>query len=747
MNSSIPATAYIPASTGFAISPLQRFLPPFPKNMMKEWLQKNIPPGTWIIDPLGANAWLDIEAAQSGYRILTLRSNPIIRLLLEAMANPPSSDQLCSMLTPLMTSTHGGVKLEDYLQSLYITRCPSCKKLIQTKGYVWIRGEKQPHWRVITCQYCGAEGEYSLTEDDSLQFDLINKNDKLHRSRARTRVALGLSEVFPGFLEALDCYLSRPLYIIITLINKLEILSPPAKQRIILLALMLELFDYGNSLWPWPLKSYRPITLTTPAQFFEHNLWLELQNSMSTWTHLDTRVSVSRWPEFPPESGGICLYQKKDLDSPDFVTRSQPKAALIIFPYPNQAFMTFSSLWSGWLWGYQAVKHVRSGLARQRYDWHWYAGALHTSLKPLHNILPDSCPIFGMAPESTPANLYAITATAKSNLWELKGLAYRFEDKLFQMHWNKGEKSIQNPNEPTISDYRLAIEELIKQRGEPVSYEELLNICLLTRALRMGLPSDLQALREDELRPIMDTLKQLIQDAYFLKTYKYPHQSNLNQWWLSQSTGVEAPLSERVESEIYTILQKRFIKMQDAENLICQKFLGFLTPAREFIETCLNSYSDGSDENRYYHLREEDKPEKRREDLTQMTVLLSEMAKRIGFTSNKENPISWKNKSGEVQYQFFLLTTAGISQILFGTHELPPEKCILVIPGSRSRLIVLRQRQDARLHEALDEGWRFLKFRHLRRLAQKDNLSFSLWEELLNSDPVLWDAPVQLPIL
>jgi hypothetical protein len=72
---------------------------------------------------------------------------------------------------------------------------------------------------------------------------------------------------------------------------------------------------------------------------------------------------------------------------------------------------------------------------------------------------------------------------------------------------------------------------------------------------------------------------------------------------------------------------------------------------------------------------------------------------------------------------------------------------VFVLPGSRSRLIAYRLREDPRLTSVLTGGWHFMKFRHLRRLAAMESLTLEVWENLLDGDPLLWEASDQTPLL
>ena len=70
-------------------------------------------------------------------------------------------------------------------------------------------------------------------------------------------------------------------------------------------------------------------------------------------------------------------------------------------------------------------------------------------------------------------------------------------------------------------------------------------------------------------------------------------------------------------------------------------------------------------------------------------------------------------------------------------------KNIIIFPGSRSRLMDYRLKHDPCLEAAAEKNWHFVKFRTLLMLAQHEHLTLDLWNELMDSDPPLWDPPIQ----
>jgi len=51
-----------------------------------------------------------------------------------------------------------------------------------------------------------------------------------------------------------------------------------------------------------------------------------------------------------------------------------------------------------------------------------------------------------------------------------------------------------------------------------------------------------------------------------------------------------------------------------------------------------------------------------------------------------------------------------------------------------------------RLRSAIQDGWRLIKFRHLRRLADDLNLERGNLDQLLDLDPLAYQDP-QMPLL
>jgi len=66
---------------------------------------------------------------------------------------------------------------------------------------------------------------------------------------------------------------------------------------------------------------------------------------------------------------------------------------------------------------------------------------------------------------------------------------------------------------------------------------------------------------------------------------------------------------------------------------------------------------------------------------------------------------------------------------------------LIVLPGGRANLVAFKLQRDPRLRQAVEEGWRFVKYRQVRWLAENPALSIESLDEFLAQDSLTYDAP------
>ena len=743
-------------------SPLARYLPPLPPGMAAGWLADNVPPGSWLLDPLGASPELALEAARAGYRVLVASNNPILSFMLETLASAPRAADFQSALAELASAKRGDERLEAHIKSLYQTQCETCGESVQAQAFLWRKGEPQPFARLYECPNCGESGERPITPADVERLSAMG-SDKLHRSRALQRVILDEDERREDVEAALDNYLARPLYVLFTLLNKIGGLGLPPQRARLLQALIISVFDAGSTLWPWPNVRSRPKQLIVPPQFRENNLWLALEDAVTEWSSAEEaeRVPITRWPEPPPASGGIALFHgrvKALMPLPESVA---PRAVITVFPRPNQAFWTLSVLWAGWLWGAEAALPLRNVIERRRYDWNWHTSAIHSALSAVGWSIPAQSPFFGLLPELAPGFLSAATVAAEAAGFQLEGLALRAEASsrgepdIAQGLWKPapgkppaGSKERESPA-PGPQELEITAHEAIRadllDRYEPAPYltEYAAGLAAL---MRVGaVPRSPSGVPGDLLTRIQAVLARTFADRSFLRLFGGPAEEERGMWWLNGHFNLPAsgslPLADRVEMEVVRFMQKQPVFTYPAlERSLCETFGGLLTPPVELLRVMLDSYAEplpgtpGS-----FRLRASESSAVRKADLRSMRDMLESAGRSLDFTAvDHGSQMVWE-KEGQVEWRFYLMASSIISRFVLGGTHGPAGRCVIVLPGGRARLLAYKLRRDPRLSEGI-LGWHFLKFRHLREIAALPALSLETWAAQLDEDPLSDEA-------
>jgi hypothetical protein len=478
---SIPFIQGVPKSRP---EPLSRYLPPLNDDVVTTWLNRNSPRGSWILDPFGASPKIAMEAAHAGYRIIVTANNPITRFILEILANPPKSEELNAALAALAASYIGDQRLEPHIRSLYDTSCARCGQVISAEYFIWEHGNSSPSIRSYSCPNCGDTGEHPCTSKDielSGRFSMSGP----HKARALERVVAATDQDRIHVEQALSVYIPRALYALITIINKIEGLniSPIGQKN--LSALLLYAFDQANAMWKPANQQERRRQLTIPRHFRENNIWLALEEGMKLWSRTDSTIDmpaipISTWPQLPPSSGGICVYEGRFVSLAESLKDINISSVCTAIPRPNQAFWTLSALWAGWLWGRDAVGAYKSVLRRQRYDWAWHTTALSSVFKQLGTILALGTPIAGLIGEAEPGFIGAALVAAAMSGCHLESLAIRPESEQAQITWQVDKTN--DLNQAGAQTAETAIESAkryLELSGEPESYLNTISAALL----------------------------------------------------------------------------------------------------------------------------------------------------------------------------------------------------------------------------------------------------------------------------
>lgn len=737
---------YLPATGEAAELPFARFLPPDPPGMISRWLRANTPPPAALLDPLGASPRAALEMASAGCRVLVACNNPITAFETRLLARAVTAAELNAVIRELGDLKKGDERLESAIRGLYLTRCVSCAADIQATGFIWKRGEPLPHSRVFTCPRCAASGEHPVTDDDIQVLQNLQRSEQLHRSRAIARVMGASLEDKESVEGAIGIYPIRALYVLFTLINKLEGMNLPPPRRELLEALLLSLLDEGNALWPWPETRERPRQLTVPPQYIEKNLWLALDAAVAAWSGQPAPVPFTAWPELPA-GNGICLYPGRMRDLNAEARGLKIERIVYVAPRPSQAFWSLCSLWSSWFWGGETAGRFSQVIERRRYDWHWHTTALHAALLPAAQLAGAGVPAFALVPEAGAGLVSAVIESASIAGFELAGCALRAPAEPVQLEWKTGQRQIafQPVNAQRLA--RDAIRETLNEIGEPVEYLRLHSAALAGLARSKAFPSSIQQFSSEKAADLNTILSTLLADQGFLTRLDATAQEpESGLWWLADAANARPPLADRVELEVAGCLrQERQISADALRERVLQRFPGCLTPPETLLQCCADSYAVFDPAARSWKLKPHDLEAARAENAREMARLLAEIAGALGVLHQDGQPAAWRaHPAAEAPlYQFFVLTDAVIpAEALTAAAE--GLETVLLIPGSRAGLLRYKMDRNPALRAQTKSRVRFLKFRALRGIAARSDLSLGIVKMLLDADPLIMEESAPL---
>jgi len=722
--------------------PLDRYLPPLPAGVAAAWLQANLPAGAWVLDPFGTSPLLALEAARAGYRVVVAAGNPVAVFLMEFCASAPRAESLRAALAELAAARRGDERLEPAILELYMTACPKCGERVPAEAFIWEREAQAPHAKLISCPACSQSGEYATDAEDQQRAAAYQRSGP-HLSRALQRIAPPDDPDRVHAEEALEAYLPRAVYALFTIINRVDGMQLSPEQRQLIFALLLSACDGATSLWTHPSGRLRPKQLSAPGLFREHNIWFQLERAVDLWAQTEAPLSLVAWPQDPPP-GGLSLFGGRIRDLAPELGGKPFQAVLSALPRPNQAFWTLCALWAGWLWGREAIGPFALVLRRKRYDWAWHTEALHAALAALSESLAKDTPFFGVVTESEAGFNAAALAAANLADFRLEGLALRREQDLLQVTWRKGLRPPPKVEIEPSAVIRRAARGLLNDRGQPSQFQHLQAAGLAELSLRpqlggkAGDPGELFT----ETRQAFEV--GLTFRGSFLRFGSSEQSLETGLWWLLDAAEARTPLADRLEIAVVRYLLRRpGHSLEDIDRTLCQVFPGLLTPAPGLLLAALQSY--GEEQDGGWRISSADQPRARRQDLREMRAALAALGGRLGYQVVTNGHVEWRGADGRLELIFYPLASAVMGDLLLSANT-PPAQSLIVLPGRRASLALNKLTRDPRLKQAQDDGWRFIKYRHVRRLAENLSVTRESFAELIDLDPLTMDQ-LQAPLL
>lgn len=768
---------YFPGSAPPPELPLGRFLPPIPQEMVGSWCRENLSSGDWVLEPFGFNPLIPIEIASAGYPVLVCVNNPIHAFLLKVLASAPQAQDLVSAFRDLAIASKGDDRMEPYIRRLYHVNCANCHGQVEADAFLWKKGADQPYAAQVDCGFCGARGEQPLS---SAMLESLTPlpPKRLHMARALNRITEHDHALRAQVENALNAYPTRPLIILQTIINKVESLEQTPNRRDLLLAMILSAADRGNTLWAYPSPRNRPRQITIPAVYQERNLWKVMEEAGTAWQFLKNHIPLADWQGIPDEPAGIYLYKGRIRE----LTPTPPKdffsAVITAFPRPNQAFWTLSALWTGWIWGQEAVAPIRQVLTRQRYDWNWHCQALMSVFDAIFTLSHPSIKIWGLIAENEPMFLLASLLAADAGGFRLRAFACSTDDQLAQCSWESpsvaSRKSPLRPQpDEALSSARKAAVDYLKMKGEPANYQQIHTAVLASLAHESKLAVNIFLQNTNQVASeTQKHIEILFQEPQFLRKVTGEKVSlEAGVWWLEELNRDTTTLIDHLEEHVYGhLVTSGTTTGERVKQIAYQALPGIFTPENDMILNCLASYAvptsnaasqdQGHPPTHHWVLKDFELPKARQADQQAILTILQQIGQRLDYHVSGSEPLLWYDEDDSTpKFCFRVLTTAIVSPYLrdlnrrhnrpssegMGNGQ-PARTNILVLPGSRANLLAYKQQRDPILQKRLDREFLIVKFRLVRDLEANPLLSRELFKDQIHADPPEYRAS-QLALL
>jgi len=750
----------VPAFPHRPEGPLARYRPPELGDAAGEFISRLTASADVVLDLFCQGPAILREAVRRGRRAVGTGVNPILLLIAGLALCPPDSPQtLSAAFTRLIDLPKGDRPLRHHLTGLYEARCPTCGAKGTAEWFAWDREAHYPYHKAVRCPRCDEVQEGPTDEEDiaaARRFD--PKGLSYHY--ALGRVAPPEHPARERAAELVGLYTPRNLSALMDVAIRLEGLHADRRARAALQGILVESFDRGCSLDPHGEDRPRPRTLRPPARFLERNVWFLLEEGLAQAMRrlADPSPPLPRAPDLPTLLSDPHPAYTLLPSSARSVDRHLPSQSVALIladpPRPDGVFWALCALWAGWLWDTPVAHAMRPFLRRRRFDWEWHRRALQVALAAAAVVLRPDGHLVTLFSEPDLGMLESVCSAAAGAGYDLLGWG---ADPQAGCHlvWRWIGRRAEPPEaEALAQDIAQASEELaracLRDRGEPTSR------IVLQAAVHAGLAqrshlARVAALATQEtpevlpLPPLAFTTQAVGEGMARLALCGT--EGGDRTWLVEGETGVE-PLADRVEVQVLEAFRSRSIwTAPDLLREIYRAFTGPLTPDLALAMACVESYGRCWDS--VWRLREEDDPNRRAEELKTLRRDLRALGKRLGFQVGRGRgwDVHWQEDGRDV-YLFIVSATAVLGRYLLRQHEIPEGACpCLVFPGGRSELLALKLRHDPRLARAAEEqGWQFIKFRHLRRLIA-EGLDRRLFEAVLGLDPIVEQEGVQIPLM
>lgn len=839
---------FIPPEPG-AAGVLGRYLTPLPANACAAFIHAYVPLGGLVWDPFCRTDSAGRIAARAGRHALLSDFNPLFAFTVRAGLRRASPRELDRAFTLLAAAPKLQTTLDKHVNNLYATVCPICQAPAIADFFVWSREQNLPVEKEFHCETCGQVRREPASEDDLARLATIEDRGRSYYTLLE-RLNAAEGPLRPLAERLLDLYTPRNLYALSAIQGKLEVaLGDSAIQDVLGLGL-LEAMERGSKLHAPDDKGRRPRSaLRPPATFVEVNCWAAFAEACSAQrARLEQDSSDTQY--LRAEAGGVRAIARSggaaQRELPPIQVRRDsarrvadelaPGSVHLVLTAPPPVdggdTLALSYLWAGWLLGKDEARvFPAESLLRPRRadDWAWFLGAMERSLRALGAALsPQGRIIFCFAGGGLSyINVLALAAAAAG--LRLEHVAYQptageglrrppalgglpgYYYLRFAHAEEAAAQAMPVPLDELVRqaqpEARAAALEMVRRRGEPCAYVWLHHAMLLSLA-RQGWLGRIAACTGDGVEP-WDVLRRVLYHALERGLHdgldfvdagpapehapagdeqpQRPFEERRGWWWLARPGASDAPLADRLEWAVYTVLSTNTLPTSGATLKVAYAlFPGLLTPEPGLVEACLQSYATAASPI-HWQLRPEDNLQRRSREHTEMLALLAAVGRRLGFKvwlSAEGRRRRWQTaelgemlspaerladpdillpgaageghladaawyQSERAVYTFEVEWTARLGERVLRRAARPGNVArFIVVPPQRSGLIQAKLDRLPLLRQQMESGgWSFIRYDLLRDFAAEPAHTLADFGRIAGLQPPAGEQGLQLSLL
>ncbi len=655
--------------------------------------------------------------------------DPLVLLALAVQSSSLTPETVGRAFTQLLDAPHQGRPWGRQMRRAYDTSCPACGRITEALAFRWQGSPPALVSRDLACEHCDFSGEAAADPEDRLQAAEIEPG-KLLYWEMMGRVVESADPLRPRVEQAAAFYTPRALWSLWQSLRILHDLRLGQDERRALQLVLAEALWHGSSLAGQDELLWQP-NLRRPRRFLERNLWRVLDEGARRVASLTTGAAPSdRQPQ---------LIQRWPDEARQRLEPGSASLALATVPPSLPLYWLLRFVWSGWLFGRQAVAPMVDLLALRPGEWDLLGRRLQSAHQTLNEWLTGGGELAVQwrwrGDEDPTLTVVASLPTAPA----LISVAEAGPNDYVALAVTR--KTTAAPPAPEPADWldagAAAMREAISQRGEPLTAPRLQPF-VAAAWRRLG---DLPAAAETEMEILFDPLTPPAGLQVIGNAGAGWEPGDVSWWWLHQPPATWQPASDMAERLALTLLQAGPIpSTDDLAWRLSQQLPPGCAPDRPWIEALAASYAEMTEDGLL--LLPQDRPQERQTELAGLAQAVLATGQTMGFDAAiwQESglwQVEWQ-QAGKRRASFVLTATTALTPRVWQSRALLPGLArYLVLPGSRAGLVQWRiDHQPLWAAAALAGGWTFSKFRHLREMLTDTAEEPERWLAHLRLDPI-----------